>query len=121
MKNKAVIILCLLLLILSLTACVEIKNEGAADCSVTEQYVDIAPSGEFETGESKDTEVYSKKDINPTEEKSTNSTSTASSSSSENKKAVDGTKPNHSTVKDDDKTKDEIVSTDSDGWINKWY
>ena len=121
MKNKAVIILCLLLLILSLTACVEIKNEGDTDCPSKGRSVELYSSAELVTDESADKETYSKKDKNPIDEKSTNSTSTASSSSSENKKTVDGTKPNYSTVKDDDKTKDEIVSTDSDGWINKWY
>lgn len=120
MNNKAVMILCLLLLMLSFTACSEIKTSDSSNVVSDEPSETIV--SDVSQGIDKNDKQNGAKDSDVNNKETENLQNSAYGvDSSENNNSAKAP-PTPSTEKNNGETiPDEIVSTDSDGWINKWY
>lgn len=120
MKNKAIIILCLLLLLLSFSACSQIKTSNSSNVVSDEQSTTIV--SDESQGINKDDKQNGAKDSDVNNKETENLQNSAYGvDSSENNDSAEAP-PTPSTEENNGETiPDEIVSTDSDGWINKWY
>lgn len=105
MNNKAVMILCLLLLLLSFSACSQIKMSDSSNVVSGEQSTTIV--SDVSQGINEDDKQNGAKDSDVNNKETENLQNSAY--------GVDSSENNGETIPD------EIVSTDSDGWINKWY
>lgn len=120
MNNKAVMILCLLLLLLSFSACSQIKTSNSSNVVSGEQSTTSVSDVSQEIN--KDDKQNSAKDSDVNNKETENLQNSAYGvDSSENNDSAEAP-PTPSAEKNNGETiPDEIVSTDSDGWINKWY
>lgn len=120
MKNKAIIILCFLLLLLSFSACSEIKTSNSSNVVLDEQSATIV--SDVSQGINEDDKQNGAKDSDVNNKETENLQNSAYGvDSSENNDSAKAP-PTPSVEENNGETiPDEIVSTDSDGWINKWY
>lgn len=120
MKNKSLILFSILIIVLSLTACVN-SNKAAAD---TNNSVVVENSLQYGTA-ADDLQNKSPKAQHDTKNDTDNKTAfttTASQSDFESTTDTVEAPPIPSTSSSNEETSaTESVSTDSDGWINKWY
>lgn len=125
MKNKVLVILCLLLLMFSFSACSEIKKNNESNTVSLEQPAATAgdDSKELSENDTKQGTSLSNAKNNNQNSKINNSQNSAYTSSDGENKAEAETPPTLSAEENaTEKTSDkEAISTDSDGWINKWY
>ncbi len=120
MNNKAIMILCLLLLMLSFTACSEIKMSNSSNVVSGEQSATIVSDVSQEIDKNDKQNGAKDSDVNNKETENLQNSAYGVDSSENNDSAE--APPTPSAEKNNGETiPDEIVSTDSDGWINKWY
>lgn len=120
MNNKAVMILCLLLLLLSFSACSQIKTSNFSNVVSGEQSATIV--SDVSQGINEDDKQNGAKDSDVNNKETENSQNSAYGVDSSENNASAEAPPTPSTEENNGETiPDEIVSTDSDGWINKWY
>ena len=120
MNNKAVMILCLLLLMLSFTACSQIKTSNSSNVVSGEQSTTIV--SDVSQGINKNDKQNSAKDSDVNNKETEDLQNSAYASSHKEYTSAAEAPPTPSAEENNGETTyDEIVSTDSDGWINKWY
>ncbi len=120
MNSKAVMILCVLLLLLSFSACSEIKTSNSSNVVLGEQSATIV--SDVSQGINKDDKQNSAKDSDVNNKETEDSQNSAYGSSyGEYTSAAEAPPTPSAEENNGETTYDEIVSTDSDGWINKWY
>lgn len=120
MKNKAIIILCVLLLLLSFSACSEIKKSNSSNIVSGEQ--SLATVTDVSEDINENDKQNDKKDSNVKNKETEDSQNSAYASSHKEYTSAAEAPPTPSAEENKGETTyDEIVSTDSDGWINKWY
>lgn len=120
MNNKAVMILCLLLLMLSFTACSEIKTSDSSNVVSDEPSETIV--SDVSQGINEDDKQNGAKDSDVNNKETENSQNSAYCVDSSENNASAEARPTPSAEENNGETiPDEIVSTDSNGWINKWY
>lgn len=120
MNNKAVMILCLLLLLLSFSACSQIKTSDSSNVVSDEPSETIV--SDVSQGINEDDKQNGAKDSDVNNKETENSQNSAYGVDSSENNASAEAPPTPSAEENNGETiPDEIVSTDSDGWINKWY
>lgn len=120
MKNKAIIILCLLLLLLSFSACSEIKKSNSSNVVSGEQSLATVTDASEDINEND--KQNDKKDSDVKNKETEDLQNSAYVSSHKEYTSAAEAPPTPSAEENNGETTyDEIVSTDSDGWINKWY
>lgn len=120
MNNKAVMILCLLLLLLSFSACSEIKTSNFSNVVSGEQSTTIV--SDASQGINKNDKQNGTKDSDVNNKETENLQNSAYGvDSSENNNSAEAPPTPSAEENNGETIPDEIVSTDSDGWINKWY
>lgn len=120
MNNKAVMILCLLLLLLSFSACSQIKTSNFSNVVSDEQSATIV--SDESQGIDKNDKQNGAKDSDVKNKETEDSQNSAYASSHKEYTSAAEAPPTLSAEENNGETiPDEIVSTDSDGWINKWY
>lgn len=120
MNSKAVMILCLLLLLLSFSACSEIKTSNSSNVVSGEQSTTIVSDVSKEIDKNDKQNGAKDSDVNNKETENLQNSAYVVDSSENNNS--DEAPPTPSAEENNGETiPDEIVSTDSDGWINKWY
>lgn len=120
MNSKAVMILCLLLLLLSFSACSQIKTSNSTNVVSDEQSATIA--SDESQGINKNDKHNGTKDSDVNNKETENLQNSAYASLHGEYTSAAEAPPTPSTEEKNGETiPDEIVSTDSDGWINKWY
>ena len=120
MNNKAVMILCLLLLLLSFSACSQIKTSNSSNVVFGEQ--STTSVSDVSQGINKNDKQNGAKDSDVNNKETENLQNSAYGvDSSENNDSAEAPPTPSTEEKNGETIPDEIVSTDSDGWINKWY
>lgn len=120
MNNKVIMILCLLLLLLSFSACSEIKTGNSSNVVSDEQSTTIVSDVSQEIDKNDKQNGTKDSDVNNKETENLQNSAYGVDSSENNDSAE--APPTPSAEENNGETiPDEIVSTDSDGWINKWY
>lgn len=120
MNNKAIMILCLLLLLLSFSACSQIKTSNSSNVVSYEQSATIV--SDVSQGINKNDKQNGAKDSDVNNKETENLQKSAYGvDSSENNNSAEAPPTPSAEENNGDAIPDEIVSTDSDGWINKWY
>lgn len=120
MKNKAIIILCVLLLLLSFSACSEIKKSNSSNVVSGEQSAMTVTDVSEDINEND--KQNDKKDSDVKNKETEDLQNSAYTSSHKEYTSAAEAPPTPSAEENNGETiPDEIVSTDSDGWINKWY
>lgn len=120
MKNKAIIILCFLLLLLSFSACSEIKKSNSSNIVSGEQSLATVTDVSKDINENDKQNGAKDSDENNKETEDLQN-SAYTSSHKEYTSAAEAPPTPSAEENKGETTYDEIVSTDSDGWINKWY
>lgn len=120
MNSKAVMILCLLLLLLSFSACSQIKTSNSSNVVSGEQ--STTSVSDVSQGIDKNDKQNGSKDSDVNNKETENLQNSAYGVDSSENNNSDEAPPTPSAEENNGETiPDEIVSTDSDGWINKWY
>lgn len=120
MNNKAIMILCLLLLLLSFSACSQIKTSNSSNVVSDEQSATIV--SDVSQGIDKNDKQNGAKDSDVNNKETENLQNSAYGvDSSENNDSAEAPPTPSAEENNGETIPDEIVSTDSDGWINKWY
>lgn len=120
MNNKAVMILCLLLLLLSFSACSQIKMSNSSNVVSDEESATIV--SDVSQGIDKNDKQNGAKDSDVNNKETENLQNSAYGvDSSENNNSAEAPPTPSAEENNGETIPDEIVSTDSDGWINKWY
>ena len=120
MNNNAVMILCLLLLLLSFSACSQIKTSNSSNVVLGEQ--STTSVSDVSQGINKNDKQNGAKDSDVNNKETENLQNSAYGvDSSENNDSAEAPPTPSAEENKGETTYDEIVSTDSDGWINKWY
>lgn len=120
MNNKAIMILCLLLFLLSFSACSQIKTSNSSNVVSDEQSATIV--SDESQGINKNDKQNGAKDSDVNNKDTENLQNSAYGvDSSENNDSAEAPPTPSAEENNGETIPDEIVSTDSDGWINKWY
>lgn len=120
MNNKAIMILCLLLLLLSFSACSQIKTSNSSNVVSGEQ--STTSVSDVSQGINKNDKQNGAKDSDVNNKETENLQNSAYGvDSSENNNSTEAPPTPSAEENNEETISDEIVSTDSDGWINKWY
>ena len=120
MKNKFLILFSILIIVLSLTACVN-SNKAAADTNnsvVVENSLQDGTAADDFQNESSKTQHDTKND---TDNKIAFTTAASKSDNESTSNKVEAPPIPSTSSSSEETSATESVSTDSDGWINKWY